>query len=130
MSRIGKLPIPIPLPDISPLAPPLALRQATALKFEFLRGAARQSPIAAMARGIGRVRESSNAITATGALDMVRYGGVLRARQLVGVRGAGVAYDGLWFVKSVTTSLKPGEGKQSFNLVRNGLVSLTPAVPA
>lgn len=125
----SKIAIPIPLPDISPLAPPLALRQATALKFEFLRGAARQSPIAAMARGVGKVAELANAIAGQGSLDIVRYGRPLRARQLVGVRGAGLAYDGLYFVKSVTTNLKPGEGKQTFTLVRNGLVSLTPLVP-
>ena len=46
-----------------------------------------------------------------------------------GVRGAGIAYDGLYFVKSVTSTLKRGEFKQSFNLTRNGLVSITPRVP-
>jgi len=47
----------------------------------------------------------------------------------VGVRGAGTAYDGLYFVKSVTSSIKRGEFKQSFSLTRNGLVSITPTVP-
>ena len=54
---------------------------------------------------------------------MLRYGRVLKARQLVGVRGAGPAFDGLYYVKSVTHKLKRGEYKQSFTLVRNGLVS-------
>ena len=48
---------------------------------------------------------------------------------LVGVRGAGVAYDGLYYVSSVTSKLKRGEFKQSFELTRNGLVSITPNVP-
>jgi hypothetical protein len=47
----------------------------------------------------------------------------------VGVRGAGLAYDGLYYVKSVTHDLKRGEYKQSFTLTRNALVSITPVVP-
>ena len=54
---------------------------------------------------------------------MLRYGRVLKARQLVGVRGAGMAFDGLYYVKSVTHTIKRGEYKQSFTLTRNGLVS-------
>ena len=41
-----------------------------------------------------------------------------------------MAYDGLYYVKGVTTNTKPGELKQSFTLTRNGLVSITPLVPA
>ena len=41
-----------------------------------------------------------------GELDVLRYGSVLKARQLVGVRGAGMAFDGLYYVKSVTHTIK------------------------
>jgi hypothetical protein len=68
-------------------------------------------------------------VSATGSLDVLRYGRVLKARGLVGVRGAGVAYDGLYYVQSVKSSLKRGEFKQSFTLTRNGLISITPRVP-
>jgi hypothetical protein len=34
----------------------------------------------------------------------------------------------LYYVKSVTHNLKRGEYKQSFTLVREGLISLTPNV--
>jgi hypothetical protein len=54
---------------------------------------------------------------------------VLKARQLVGVRGAGVAFDGLHYVDSVTHRITRGEYKQSFSLTRNALVSNTPVVP-
>jgi hypothetical protein len=54
---------------------------------------------------------------------------VLRAHQLVGVRGAGTTYDGMYYVRTVTHNLKKGEYKQSFTLSRDGLVSQTPAVP-
>jgi hypothetical protein len=49
---------------------------------------------------------------------------------LVGVRGAGFAYDGFYYVDSVTHSIKRGEYKQSFKLSRNGLISTLPRVPA
>ena len=82
------------------------------------------------ARGIlGFLMNNAHAISGNGSLDVLRYGRLLKARQLVGVRGAGLAYDGLYYVKSVTNTLKPGEFKQSFELSRNGLVSLTPKVP-
>ena len=55
---------------------------------------------------------------------------MLKARKLVGVRGAGDAFDGLYFVRSVTHKIQRGEYKQDFELVRNGLVSITPRVPA
>ena len=47
----------------------------------------------------------------------------------MGVRGAGLAYDGLYYVKSVTHDIKKGEYKQSFTLSRNALISTTPMVP-
>jgi hypothetical protein len=51
------------------------------------------------------------------------------ARSLIGVRGAGLAHDGLYFVRSVTSTLGRGSWKQSFQLARDGLVSNLPAVP-
>ena len=35
---------------------------------------------------------------------MLRYGRVLKARQLVGVRGAGLAFDGLYYVSPISTA--------------------------
>jgi hypothetical protein len=69
-------------------------------------------------------------VIGTGSLDVVRYGRVLKARQLVGVRGAGAAFDGLHYVSSVTHQIKRGDYKQSFKLARNGLLSTLPRVPA
>jgi hypothetical protein len=54
----------------------------------------------------------------------------LRARQLVGVRGAGLAFNGLYYVRRVTHTIKRGEYKQNFSLSRNGLISTLPKVPA
>jgi hypothetical protein len=74
--------------------------------------------------------KSADAVTASGDLDVPRYGRVLKARGLVGVRGVGIAFDGLYYVNSVTHNIKRGEYKQSFRLSRNGLISTLPKVPA
>ena len=65
----------------------------------------------------------------SGTLDVARYGAVLKSRQLVGVRGAGEAFDGLHYVTSVTSRLTRGEFTQSFTLARNALLSTVPTVP-
>jgi hypothetical protein len=80
--------------------------------------------------GLATASQWADAVTGEGSLSVVRYGGVLKARELVGVRGAGAAFDGLYYVKSVTHKIKRGEYKQDFKLSRNGLVSTVPAVAA
>lgn len=67
-------------------------------------------------------------VTATGELDAVRYGALLQPRGLVGLRGAGLSYDGLYYVKSVTHKIGRGQYKQSFNLTREGTGAITPMV--
>lgn len=126
-----KVPIPIPIPgDISPLNPPLGAIQPFPSKLEFLKETAKLSPLRAIGIGLAVAGKSADAVTGSGKLDVLRYGRILKARQLVGVRGAGQAFDGLYFVKSVTHEIKRNEYKQSFSLTRNGLVSITPRVPA
>ena len=80
--------------------------------------------------GLAKASNLADAVTGTGELNVLRYGRILKARQLVGVRGAGFAYDGLYYVNSVTHKIKRGEYKQSFKLSRNGLVSTVPRVVA
>jgi hypothetical protein len=79
-------------------------------------------------KGLAAGAARSVAVTCEATLDVVRYGGVLNARSLVGVRGAGQAFDGLYYVKSVTHKIKRGEYKQNFTLTRNGLVSTVQTV--
>ena len=124
-----KLPIPIPIPDINPLQPPLGLTGLLPTRVDVLRETAKLSPMAAISRGLAAASGAADAVTVTGALDALRYGRLLKARQLVGVRGAGLAFDGLYFVKNVSSTFKRGELKQNFTLTRNGLVSTTPKVP-
>jgi hypothetical protein len=128
-NALTKFPIPIPIPNINPLQPPLGVSGMIPTRVEVLRDTAKLSPMEAITRGLAAGSKSSDAVTASGALDVLRYGRLLKARQLVGVRGAGIAFDGLYYVESVSTSVKRGELKQNFKLTRNGLISITPKVP-
>ncbi len=125
-----KAPIPIPVPDITPLNPPLGLVPPIPKDIEWITGSAKFSPVQAALIGLARAAKTADAVSASGNLSVLRYGRVLKARQLVGVRGAGMAFNGLYYVKSVTHNIKRGEYTQSFTLSRNGLVSTVPKVPA
>lgn len=124
-----RAPIPIPIPDISPLNPPLGLLPPFPSKFPKMADTAQLNPVQAIAKGLARAAKTSDAVTGNGSLDVVRYGHILKARSLVGVRGTGEAFNGLYYVKSVTHKIKRGEYKQSFTLSRNGLISTMPRVP-
>ncbi len=123
-----KIPIPVPVPDINPLHPPLGLRQTPPSKISFATETTRLTTTELLKRAFGYMLESADAISGSGSLDVARYGHVLRARMLVGVRGAGFAYDGMYYVDSVTHNIKRGEYKQNFQLSRDGLISQTPVV--
>jgi hypothetical protein len=129
-NSLTKIPIPLPIPKLNPLQPPLGAIPAPITNITMLKDTAKLSPMAAISRGLAVASRSADAVSGHGTLNVVRYGRLLKARKLVGVRGVGMAFDGLYFVKSVTTNLKQGELKQSFELSRNGLVSITPRVPA
>jgi hypothetical protein len=120
---------PMVIPPITPFNPPLGLAVPSPQKTVQLRHTAKLPPVQAMMQGTARAIQSADVVSGNGTLDVVRYGQLLRARSLVGVRGAGVAFDGLHYVDSVTHQLKPGEYKQSFVLKRNALVADLPVVP-
>jgi hypothetical protein len=72
---------------------------------------------------------TDNVIRVNGQLDAGRYEAILQPRGLVGLRGAGYSYDGLYYVQSVTHSIRKGAYTQNFTLTREGLGSITPVVP-
>ena len=129
-NRETRVPIKIPVPPITPLNPPLGLVPPIPMDIEPLQMSAKLSPIQAVLIGLAKAARSSDAVTATGSLNVLRYGRVLKARQLVGVRGAGLAFDGLYYVEEVTHQIQRGEYKQDFVLKRNGLISTLQKVPA
>ena len=87
----SKVPIPIPVPDVN-LLQPAARAEAADPARRSRRCAA--WPSSARSRrpmiGLAKAAQSSDVITGSGTLDVLRYGRVLKARQLVGVRGAGL----------------------------------------
>jgi phage protein D len=83
----------------------------------------------AMAKAQGAMEATTDVVKLEGELDAGSYGGVLQARALVGVRGAGFSYDGLYYVRRVTHKIGFGRYSQRFELAREGLGSTTPVVP-
>ena len=125
----GKIPIPIPVPNVSLLRPPLGARPTVPLKIEYPAEGANKSSIEAIGLALAKATDAVEAVSGSGSLNVLRYGRVLRAFQTVGVRGAGLTYDGMYYVRTVTHNIKRGEYKQSFSLTRDGLISQTPVVP-
>lgn len=125
---------PIPLPPITPLNPPLGAIPPLPTNLippdltPFGDDLSKRPIPQAIMMGLARAAQNAEAVSCEGSLDVARYRNVLQARQLVGVRGAGPAFDGLYYVKSVTHKIKRGEYKQDFTLTRNGLVSTVPTV--
>lgn len=121
----------VPIPPITPLNPPLGLIPPIPTRLEPVsHDLSKRSLPKAIMIGLAKASQWAEAVTGEGELDVVRYGRILKARGLVGVRGAGTAFDGLYYVKSVTHKIKQGQYKQSFKLSRNGLISTLPRVPA
>jgi hypothetical protein len=125
---------PLPVFGLPMLTPPLAVMPSLYLnqpivKTRYLEPTAGSNWARAQLLASAETTASTvKAVTASGEVDTARYGSVLQARQLVGVRGVGYSFDGLYYVKSVSHSIRRGEYKQSFQLSREGLGSSVPAV--
>lgn len=122
----------MPIRTMPPLRVPLAAMPLAVLRAADTR--VRQttesgsSAVATMARAQAEVDAAADAVTATGTLDGSRYSSVLRPRGLVGLRGAGWAHDGLWYVRSVEHTWSRGSWTQAFTIARDGYGSTVPAV--
>jgi hypothetical protein len=125
----SKAPIPVPIPNVSVLKPPLGLLPPIPKQVTRIERTAKFPVARAIMMGLAEAGETADALTGSGTLDVRRYGRVLKARGIVGVRGAGRAFDGLHFTRTVTSTLQRGSFTQSFELVRDGLLSITPQVP-
>jgi phage protein D len=121
----------IPIPPLPALkVPPLALNPTVPRRVTLARDAAQQSAAQGAGTALSSAMNAADSVTAQGEVDAARYGHALRARKLVGVRGAGLTYDGLYFVRQVTHTIVPGTSyTQSFSLSREGTTSTLPAVP-
>ncbi|MBP8535902.1 hypothetical protein GWI24_22905, partial [Streptomyces sp. MK37H] len=97
-------------------------------KRKTLSGTAKKDRAQAEAEALARAATTADAISGSGSLDVNRHGYILQPRQLVGVRGAGVTYDGEYYVKTVTHHLRPGSFQQNFTLTREGLIARSDVV--
>ena len=119
----------IPIPQLPSLRiPPLALSPTATLRTVLMRDTANQNPAQAATSALAQSTNSPDSVTGDGEIDSVRYGNVLRARKLVGVRGAGLFYDGNYYVKRVTHTITRGDYKQSFTVSREGTGATLPVV--
>ncbi|WP_299210362.1 hypothetical protein [uncultured Tateyamaria sp.] len=127
--RNTKAPIPIPIPSAHPFHLPHGAVVPPPPKINRLKNTARLNPYEAVVRGFAAAAQRSDPVRGRGRIDVLRYGRILRARSLVGVRGAGRAFDGVHYVDSVTHDLSRGSYKQSFTLKRSGLLPTRASVP-
>lgn len=119
----------IALPVVSPLRmPPMAGTATSSKKVTILRDTANKGAADALLAMMSAMTNQQDSAAGSGELDSVRYGHVLRARQLVGVRGAGKSHDGIYYVKGVSHRLSRGEYTQSFTLGREGTGAISPVV--
>jgi hypothetical protein len=124
---ITKMRIPVPaLPSLR--LPPLSSSPAPARRTRRLRETGNAGPIQTALASAAAATRAPEAVSGNGTVETARYGAVLRARGLVGVRGTGLDYDGFYYVTSVTHSIARGSYTQSFGLSREGTGTLTPAV--
>jgi hypothetical protein len=123
----------IPVITTGSIRPPLSLfpdwlKNISNAKTKKYRAKGGVNTIQAYGEAQSTTDSSTDAVTATGEVDGLSYGDVLRARKLVALRGVGFLHDGYYYVKNVTHKISNGEYKQSFTMTREGLGSTTPVV--
>jgi hypothetical protein len=67
-------------------------------------------------------------VDATGSVDVLRYGALLKPWGIVGLRGAGLTFDGEYQVGDLGYEIGEGSFQQTFNLTRSGLGARSPVV--
>jgi hypothetical protein len=124
----------LPVRTFVSLRPPLVSQPALPfnlpnVRVSLLENANGLNYLQAFARAQATTDKSMDAVvSASGELDALRYGTMLKPRGLVGLRGAGYSNDGFYYVKSVTHTLKKGQYTQRFSLTREGVGALSPVV--
>jgi len=123
----------VPVQTFASTRPPLSSQPAVITNQPNVRTRRFQGSGLNIAQSFGRAQAQTDAstddtVTVSGELDSVRYGAMLSARSLVGMRGVGFSFDGFYYVKSVTHNITRGDYKQSFTLTRDGSGALSPVV--
>lgn len=117
-----------PVAPLPPSRVPLAQIPIPARRTVLLRNTAKQTSEQASNTATAAVTNAPQPVVGEGELETVRYGHILRARQLVGVRGVGLSYNGNFYVSQVTHSISRNAYTQRFTLEREGTGTLQPVV--
>lgn len=113
---------------LPPLARTSGLRSAKTRK-TIVRSTSGLTASQARGEAQGLVNASTNKVAVgTGVVDTSRYGGILKAHSPVGVRGVGPIFDGNYVLQTVRHTIRKGEYKQHFEVVRDGTGALAPLV--
>lgn len=105
-----------------------ALTDLSAHRTELLKQIPGQGTGAGLAQAQSQSEATDDTLTATGEVDLARYGSLLKPARLVGLRGAGWDLSGLYRVRDVIHTIEPGRWNQSFTLARNGTGATVPLV--
>ena len=122
----------MPVRSTVALRPPLAAIPSIANRATVRTNLFRTEGAPSAAQAMGEAQAQSDAttdtVTVTGDLDTARYGAILAPRGLVGLRGAGLDHDGLYYVQSNVHKISRGAWTQSFTLNREGTGTTVPMV--
>jgi hypothetical protein len=122
----------IPVMSFLTTRPPLAINNPlldrVLTRTEVFGGRSGQNAQQAMSEAQARTDQSMDTVKVEGELNTMKYGMPLFSRGLVGLRGVGFSYDGLYYVKAVKHVIKSGDYKQHFTLTREGTGSTVPLV--
>jgi hypothetical protein len=118
----------IPIPELPSLRlPPLVISPTPSKRKDQLRESANETPSRAFLSSIAQVTGAPEPVTGKGEVDTTRYGSIMKARGLIGVRGVS-AYDGFYYLRQVTHHIEIGKYTQKFVITREGTESISPVV--
>ncbi|MBP6237640.1 MAG: hypothetical protein KA536_15930 [Saprospiraceae bacterium] len=125
-----KMSIPVPIPSINPMKGMLTNVPVPPFKLQYGDSSASKTADESAKEILTKILNTDNKpVASSGNIDVLRYGKIIQSRTIIGVRGAGLYYDGFYYVDSVTHDIRPGSYKQTFSMSRDGLFPKTPLVP-
>jgi phage protein D len=116
--------------QVNPVSPPssnlqpLAATTSKNMRTILLRNSGQRESSQATLAASALMSDNTKSVTGNGQLDTINYGYILRAGELVGVRGMGASYNGNYYVRQVKHTIERGTYTQSFTLSREGTGAL------
>ena len=117
----SKTVVPIPVPDITAIAPPLGAVVPPAHRHHRLRDTAKLTAAEAAGALLAKAARSAEAMTGHGTVNVARARMRLRAGAIVEIHGAAKPFDGVYEVSRVRDTITPSSHTQTFELLRAGI---------